>query len=98
MTEHEYWAEVTGIAEGANEGAKEQGVSVDQYLCEYVDAHMYVIYTFEARQVLLHSKNEDAIFDVLGEQTIDCLTNFYSKAAYFAFLADIQDRMTRLES
>lgn len=48
-----------------------------------------MIYTHKARAVLLHSRNEDAIFEELGSQEVESMGELYSRAAYFAMLADV---------
>lgn len=85
----EYWTEIGELAESICKEARERGEDPTDVLHETVDGHQWVIYTAQARDVLSHSPNDEAIFEELGRQTIDGFSLIYSQAAYFAMQADI---------
>ena len=97
FTEQEYWREVQAIAESAHEEAKEHGGGLGDYLHETIDGHQFVIYTHKARAVLLHSPNENAIFEEMGDQVAGSMEGLYSMAAYWAMLADVQSVLADAE-
>lgn len=93
MEEKEYWAEINEIAANARREAKDQGMDLYDYLHETIDGHQFVIYTYKARHVLQYSSHEDAIFEELGDQTVESMSGIYTPAAYFAMLADVGDAL-----
>ncbi len=95
MTEQEYWQEVRDMAKAALDEPRDER---HDWLWESVDGHEFVIYTHKARLVLLHSKNEDAIFDEgMWDGQASSMLDVYTKAAFFAFLADIREELSSLE-
>lgn len=85
--------EIRSIAADARKEAREQDADLHDYLHELIDGHQFVIYVHKARAVLLHSSNENAIFEELGSQEVESMEELYSKAAYFAMLADVTEEL-----
>lgn len=84
IDQRDYWNEVKDCARAV----KEEGEDLDQL----VDQHQWVIYTWANLQILVHSKNENAYFEELGEKlATEDFSSTVQTLAYWAFLADIQE-------
>lgn len=92
LTYREYWDQVEAIAKDVTREAREESRDIWDVLHEAIDGHQYVIYTYQARFVLLHSSNEDEIFEsgsYMGDW--ESMSDVYTQAAYHALLADVRD-------
>lgn len=93
ISQSEYWRQIKAIVRDAKRESKEvpkkdRDERVQELITQAVDGHMWIIYTWAYPWVLMHTRNEDALFDSQGEQTFDS----YSKAMQLmAFAAMEQD-------
>jgi hypothetical protein len=92
-----YFTTVHSIADEAYELQKEDGYAeAADYVWQCVDGSAWVIHTHAARAVLAHSPNDEAIIDEMGSVTVDDFTTFYTRAAFYAMRADIEERLGAL--
>ena len=91
ITYREYWKEVKALAKQIAEESLETGNDAQDILAETVDGHEYVIYYAKQLDVLQHTDNEDALFDIDGTLEADSFTDATTKLAYWAFYQDVQD-------
>lgn len=105
ITENKYWREIHDLAkqvvyetrercEGNHESARETLYAVTH---ETIEGHSWVIYTYMARQVLVHSRNDGYAVEEWGADGIveDGVLN-WSLLAYGALLADVQEAISGL--
>ena len=101
ITNREYFAEVTALAEAVHNVGRE-GSDYDDtcdpgdVLHELIDGHEWIIYTHYNLQVLRHSLNESALFDEMGPQTWDDMRTMTAQLAWWALLTDVRDTIGRL--
>jgi hypothetical protein len=89
ITYHEYWAEISSIATDLHEKYNRQEI-----LHDMIDSHPWIIYTHKAQIVGLHTKNGDAILDVLEDpKPHGSMDRIYRMVAYFAMMADVNDAL-----
>lgn len=88
---HDYWREVREIATCAAVRELLDQDDIAEYLHETIDGHQYVIYTFKARAVMLHTDNDNAMWGEMGLDGAECMSDVYTRGAYWAMLADIHD-------
>ena len=87
ITEQNYLEDVRDIAQEALTAEDPQ-----EFIDESVDSSRWIIYTYRARNVLIWSRNEDAIVDELGEEAfsgVSGLAELHSRAAFYAMRADV---------
>ena len=93
ITYQEYWKEVAGLAKQIAQEAKDEGLDESEAydrLHEVIDGHQWVIYTWANPYVLIHSQNENALFDELGApQEFSDYSDFMMKTAFWALRADV---------
>ncbi len=100
-TYREYWENVERIGADAiqeaiefSDDAQDAIDAVTQQIDESVDGSYWVIYTHAAAKGLIHSDNEDAIFDEgIGMEGVDSYSDAMTKMMYFALNRDVWDRM-----
>lgn len=91
VTSQDYWQQIREIAAHAAAVEVIEG-DAHEYLHERIDGHQYVIYTGKALCVLMHTSNDDAYLDEMGElPKVNSVTELYSPLAYFAMMADVRD-------
>lgn len=90
----EYWESVHAIVE---EGHTLPEDDRHDFVHESVDGNYWVIYTHAARKCLEYSDNEHVLFDELGPQTVEDYGTLYTRGAYFAMLADVNEAMAELD-
>ena len=91
----DYWIEVASLAKRITEEAVERGgrfdESLEEALHETVDGHGWVIYTWQAQQVLAYSPNDSvALTEGLYEPKAGEPLN-WSAMAYGALEADVRE-------
>lgn len=92
ITEKEYWTEVKAIAREVRREAKERGEEETDVLAETVDSHQWVIYTWAAPYVLIHTRNADAAWDVTGCDPIGkSYGQLMAVLAFFALHEDVSE-------
>lgn len=87
ITEQNYLEDVRDIAQEALTADDPQ-----EFIDESVDSSRWIIYTYRARNVLIWSRNEDAIMDEMGEEAfsgVSGLAELHSRAAFYAMRADV---------
>lgn len=100
-TYHNYWETVESIGREAIEEAKNFASDfenaremVDTNIHESCDGCAWVIYTAGAIQTLIHSDNEDAIFEVGADTSAwESFSMAVTQMAYWALQADVMERM-----
>lgn len=95
MTYAEYWTEVRSLAE---ELAKVDEDERYDRLFEVIDGHQFIIYTHYAEQVMVHTDNEDAVFDSFGELSGDSWAAVVVRAAFCAMEQDVCEAMGRIDA
>ena len=102
MNSNEYHEEIARLAEWISDNrpaelggkgiASEYGEDYDagDALHETLDGHGWVIYTYQARQVIAHSDNPDFMMDEFGTDAGGDM--FDARRAYWAMYADIMEQ------
>lgn len=88
----EYWREVKSLAKQAKK-EKRAGYDPTDIVHELVDGHQWIIYTAYNPFVLIHSQNEDALFDSMGSSEFESYSDAMAKMAYFALEADVMNEL-----
>jgi hypothetical protein len=91
-----YWDTVNAIAEEAHALPEDERAD---FVAESVDGNHYVIYTYANAECLVASENEDAAFEEMGSNAVggcDSYSAVMTRLAYFAMLADVNDRLGRM--
>jgi hypothetical protein len=91
ITYQQYWKQVSAIVKDVIDEMKEQDEDRDwaiDYLHQTVDGHEWVIYTWANPYVLIHSQNEDALFDDMGATEATSYSEIMMKMAFYALYAD----------
>jgi hypothetical protein len=96
ITQKEYWKEVTSLAKQIAEEARGGGDRHD-ILHETIDGHEWIIYTWAYPYVLIHSRNEDALFEQLGGQTTDSYSDIMQRMAFWALKEDVGNELAGIE-
>ena len=94
VTEKNYRDAVSEIAREAL-ALGEDGDPVE-FARESVDGSRWVFITYRARHVLQWSDHEDAIFDEVGIEGASSMGELYTRAAFYAMLADVLERIGEL--
>jgi len=80
-----YFAEIRSLVEECSKVPEE---AREEWLHETIDGHEFVIYTYQARAVMLATDNPSAYEEEKGEAP-----KGPKQAAYMAMMADVQDRL-----
>jgi hypothetical protein len=98
ITQKEYWREIANVAKNAKSETKTCGQALDtwrerafEHVREIVDGHHWIIYTWCYPWVLIHTRNEDALFDQMGDDALAGKTDYSSVMQVMAFAAMLQD-------
>lgn len=100
LTKHEYFENVISMAhelfdEAVAEGHTEKDDIYDYFqetLPERADSHTFIVYNYRHLEVLQHSENRDALFDVFGGRLeANSTDEVFTQLAYWAFYQDIVD-------
>jgi hypothetical protein len=96
ISQVEYWRQIKAIAKDCKREAKEKGQSKDAWeeranelVHETVDGHMWIIYTWCYPWVLMHTRNEDALFEDFGPTEAKDYSSIMQKMAYCAMEKDV---------
>lgn len=97
ITYKQYWDEVAALAKSVEKEAKENesGADIHDLLHQAIDGHEWVIYTWAHPWVLIHSDNEDALFEQMGEQKAESYSQIMQQMTYFAMYEDVGQRIER---
>ena len=101
MESKEYWAEIRALvgayAEAVTDGDITDDESASDWLHETIDGHQFVIYTYKAKCVGIHTDHPDPMIDEMGSDGLirDNRIN-YEAIAYWAMLTDVQERLPAL--
>lgn len=93
----EYWDEVKTIVDDAikeAKGAARPEEAAQRYVQETVDGHQWVIYTWANPYVLIHTQNEDALFDGQGSTEADSYSGIMQQMAVWAMMADVEAELS----
>lgn len=93
IAEEAFAEAVDGLGAGDDDTLRE---SASEHADQSVDGNYWVIYTHAARKTLLFSDNEDAYFDDFGYDLDTTAGIPYSKLAYFAMRADVEEKLSAL--
>ena len=100
LTKQEYFENVISMAhelfdEAVAEGHTEKDDIYDYFqetLPERADSHTFIVYNYRHLEVLQHSENRDAFFDVMGyRMEADSTDEVFTQLAYWAFYQDVVD-------
>lgn len=92
ITQKEYWDEVSTIAKDMIDEMREQKEDHDwarEQVHQTVDGHSWIIYTWAYPYVLIHTRNEDALFDEMGSQEASSYSDIMQKMAFYALYTDV---------
>lgn len=98
-TEKDYFDNIDSIAQEVRRRVRDEDADMLDALHEECDGNAWVIYTHRAKLALTFSRNDDAIFEEMGADAlagVGGMSEVYSKAAYFAILADVDARLLEL--
>jgi hypothetical protein len=105
ITLSQYAREIKALAKNAKKETKERGQSKNEHrdralerLHEDVDGHEWIIYTWAYPYVLIHSENEDALFEQMGRDALEGLDNYAAVMQRMAFAAMLADAEQELET
>ena len=95
---YEYWQDVLGTASNLVDEVIDENLDYEnalERLDQNVDNSQRVIYTYQAKQCMIHTDNEDAYQDDFGTEGMvnDSGIN-WSGLAYASFRADILERLS----
>jgi hypothetical protein len=96
---HEYWSTVDLLVQEVKDNVREQtrrNRDIEGAITEAVDGNWWVIHAFAATQGLLHSTNEDALWeDDMGGSLEDCgsWSDVQCKLMLHAMMADVRDKL-----
>lgn len=93
ITQSQYWREVTALAKEIKKEARGDDEREHELLHETIDGHEWIIYTWAYPWVLMHSRNEDALFDQLGEQQATAYSQIMQMMAFYAFYQDVANEL-----
>ena len=91
ITEKEYWKEVKDLAKQVEEQVKEYDQDPHDALHETIDGHQWLIYYAYHPWILAHTRNEDAVFDIVGEVSGDSTSAVLTQIAFYALYQDVSD-------
>ena len=88
----DYWTEVAELAKSITAEAREHDREIGDVLHETIDGHEWVIYTYMAQQVLVHSPNDGYAVEEFGIDAViqDGSLN-WSALAFGAMYADVSE-------
>ncbi len=100
ITYSDYWKTVAESADFLAEEVRSlEEINDDFYdmLHEYVDGHQWIIYTFYNTQIMRHTDNSDAVFDIgVGvPEGAESWTDIVLGFAFYAFYQDIEQNFWR---
>ncbi len=101
----EYWRQVKALAKEAKSETKEKGSSREQWkvraeerLLQTIDGHEWIIYPWAYPWVLMHSRNEDALFEKLGSVETSSYSDIMQKMAFCALKVDAETDLEEMFS
>lgn len=97
-SEKEYRDDVCSMADDVWEHCDEECETCEgsDYLHECVDGSQWIIYYWRATRVLQYSRNDDQIFEEMGNDVLSGCTSMgdvYTRAAYFAMKQDVIEEL-----
>ena len=92
ITEKQYWKEIRSLAKDADKRVKE-GEEPGDVLHETIDGHQWIIYYHYQPYVIAHTRNEDAVFDMVGEVSGDSTGAVLTQIAFYAMEQDVAEHM-----
>jgi len=95
MEAKEYWDEIRSLADAFRQAMKDGEITDDEtaeeWLHQTIDSHQFVIYTYKAKCVGLHTNNPDAMLDEFGaEGLVRNESVNYEGMAYCSMMADLR--------
>ena len=91
-----YWQSVEDYAHECISNAREYNRDLAEVIWEMVDGSEWVIYYARAADVCRFSPNDGAVFDCMTLDGCESIGEVHTRAAFFAFQADIFDCISRL--
>ena len=95
MTRKEYETEIDELARTIVSEAREYSRDLSEVIHETVDGHEYVIYYAEARDVVSHPTNRDALFEDFGDEQSNADGMLDCRRAYCAMEKDVYASIDR---
>ncbi len=102
FTKQKQWAEVESTAQSIIEEVAENGEDLNDYLFETIDSSEYAIYNYYHLPIIQFSDNEDYYIDNFGSDDAanvlkdKGLTGLHAAIAFWAFYADVSDKISEL--
>lgn len=96
ITMQEYWKEVDEVAKEVADETREQDEDRNwafDRLWETIDGHQWIIYTWAYPWVLMHTDNEDMLFDEMGTQQAESYSQIMQQMAFMAFHQDVAEKL-----
>lgn len=96
--QREYWTEIREAATEivARHDDEDDDEAMYEDIMEYADSSRWTFITGQAILTLLFSENENEVFDTTGELNENSVAEMVNRAAFFAFWADLRDRVQTL--
>lgn len=96
MTSKQYWDEVKAVAADVMSTRRDEDDADDyfEWLWQTIDGHEFIIYTYKAASVVVHSDNRNAWtdhFDSLPQ------TSAIELMAFYAMMQDVHEAIELLE-
>jgi len=97
MKAEEYWAEIRSLADAFRETVADEKLGYEdalEWIHETLDGHEFVIYTYKAKCVGIHTEHPDAALDMFGPEGLVRDGNIhYEGMAYCSMEADLMERI-----
>ena len=101
LTKQEYFENVISMAHELFDEAVAEGHTEKDDIYDYFQetlpgqcpgSHTFIVYNYRHLEVLQHSENRDAFFDVMGyRMEADSTDEVFTQLAYWAFYQDVVD-------
>lgn len=93
ITMQQYWREVSSLAKQIKKEARTDERDTGDVLNEAIDGHEWIIYTWAYPYVLMHSRNENALFDEQGAVEASDYSGIMQQMAFYALRQDVSDEL-----
>lgn len=94
----DYWKDINLFAEEVVEECKEPDKDINDYIEEIADGVKWVIYPAIARTCIVYSRNSDNYADSdVDLDTSQGFNSICSQVAYWAFVADLEQAVGKLQ-
>ena len=89
-----YWSGVRSTAKEVEKQAKEYGEEPSDVLHQHIDGDQWIIYNAYHPWIISYTRNEDAVFDTVGEVSGNSASEVLTQIAFYAYYQDVSDAMS----